>query len=51
MTQEMRDIRNRIEALVDRWLSTPPADRAKLLLEKMRLEEAFEQAKTRTHVS
>ncbi len=47
MTQEVRDLRNRIESLLDRWLTATPAERAKLVLEKMRLEEAIERALSR----
>lgn len=51
MTQEMKDLRNRLDALVDRWLTAPPSERAKLIVEKMRIEEAMEQLKARSQAS
>lgn len=51
MTQEMKDLRNRLDALLDRWLTATPAERAKLVLEKIRLEEALEKAKARVRAS
>ncbi|HYF96041.1 MAG TPA: hypothetical protein VD969_27830 [Symbiobacteriaceae bacterium] len=37
-----RDIRNRLEGLVDRWIKATPAERMVLVQEKIRLEEMLE---------
>ena len=37
-----REIRQRLESLVDRWLKASPAERRILLQEKIRLEEMLE---------
>jgi len=41
-----REIRQRLESLVDRWMEATPAERMSLLQEKIRLEELLEQAKS-----
>jgi len=40
---EEREIRQRLESLVDRWLKASPAERRILLQEKIRLEEMLER--------
>ncbi len=38
-----REIRQRLDSLVDRWLKASPAERRILLLEKIRLEDMLEE--------
>lgn len=38
-----REIRDRLESLVDRWLKASPAERLQLVQEKIRLEEMLEE--------
>jgi len=38
-----RDIRARLEGLVDRWIKASPAEKMQLVQEKIRLEEMLEQ--------
>ncbi|HWI61056.1 MAG TPA: hypothetical protein VNT75_04395 [Symbiobacteriaceae bacterium] len=37
-----RDIRARLESLIDRWIKATPAERMMLVHEKIRLEEMLE---------
>lgn len=37
-----RDIRARLENLIDRWIKATPAERMQLVHEKIRLEEMLE---------
>jgi len=38
-----REIRERLESLVDRWMKASPSERKQLVHEKIRLEELLEQ--------
>ncbi|HEY8346880.1 MAG TPA: hypothetical protein VIL07_06315 [Symbiobacteriaceae bacterium] len=38
-----REIRARLESLVDRWLKASPAERLQLIHEKIRLEEMLDE--------
>jgi|GEM_PF-1437913 len=38
-----RDIRNRLESLVDRWMKASPTERIALIQEKIRLEEMLDK--------
>lgn len=38
----LRQIRIRLERILDRYLEAPPEERVRLVLEKMRLEEDLE---------
>ncbi|MDF2628241.1 MAG: hypothetical protein K0R39_2072 [Symbiobacteriaceae bacterium] len=40
-----RDIRVRLEGLVDRWIKATPSERIVLVQEKIRLEELLEAAR------
>ena len=40
-----RDIRVRLEGLVDRWIKATPSERMVLVQEKIRLEELLEAAR------
>lgn len=41
-----REIRERLESLVDRWLKATPAERRALIHEKIRLEEMLDKEST-----
>lgn len=41
-----KDIRNRLETLVDRWIKASPAERVGIIQEKIRLEEMLDQLLT-----
>ncbi|MCG0238219.1 MAG: hypothetical protein L6E13_02805 [Firmicutes bacterium] len=43
MTPRHKELRNRLEALVDRWMTASPSERFQIVLEKIRLEEAMEE--------
>lgn len=47
MTQEVRDIKARLDSLLDQWIRATPAERAKLVLQKIKLEENLEAAERR----
>lgn len=51
VSREVKDLQNRLDDLLERWLTATPAERAQLVLEKMRLEEALEAAKRRAKAS
>lgn len=38
-----REIRERLESLIDRWIKATPAERRALIHEKIRLEEMLEK--------
>jgi hypothetical protein len=40
-----RDIKIRLERLVDRWMNAAPGERTALVREKIRLEEMLEQTR------
>jgi len=40
-----RDILNRLEGIVDRWLRATPAERTVLVHEKIRLEELLDRTR------
>jgi hypothetical protein len=40
-----RDIKDRLETVVDRWIKASPAERMQLIQEKIRLEEMLEALK------
>lgn len=42
MTQMEKDIRARLESLVDRWMKASPSERMLLVSEKIKLEEQLE---------
>lgn len=48
MTREVKDLQNRLEALLDRWIKASPDERHSMVLEKIRLEEALEDARSRS---
>ena len=42
MSQNEKDLRARLEALVDRWMKANPAERMQIVSEKIKLEEQLE---------
>lgn len=46
MTQMEKDLRARLEALIDRWMKASPTERMQLVSEKIRLEEQLEAERT-----
>lgn len=40
-----RDIQNRLESLVDRWIKASPTERMTLIHEKIRLEEMLDNVR------
>jgi hypothetical protein len=42
VTQIERDLRARLELVIDRWIGATPSERIQLVSEKIRLEELLE---------
>lgn len=47
MTQEVKELRKKLDALLDQWNVATPAERPRLVLEKIKLEESLEAAERR----
>lgn len=46
-----RDIKARLESVVDRWLKASPTERTQLIQEKIRLEEMLETLKQQANLA
>jgi hypothetical protein len=40
-----RELKQRLERIVDQWINAQPGERARLIREKIRLEEMLEQTR------
>lgn len=47
MTQMEKDLRARLETLVDRWIKAAPAERLAIVTEKIKLEDMLEAERAR----
>ncbi|MGE5673236.1 MAG: hypothetical protein ACM3XM_05055 [Mycobacterium leprae] len=46
-----KEIRDRLESLIDRWIKASPAEKAALVQEKIRLEEMLAQERSQRAAS